>query len=58
MGTDARSSACDYEGALWERRDVVVCDGSASSSASGVNPMITISALAHMNATALAARLS
>jgi long-chain-alcohol oxidase len=58
MGPSQGVSACDYEGALWGRRDVVVCDGSAFPSASGVNPMITISALAHMNATALAARLS
>ena len=58
MGDSADSSACDREGALWGRRDIVVCDGSAFPSASGVNPMVTISALAHMNATALAARLS
>jgi long-chain-alcohol oxidase len=58
MGASQDAAACDYEGALWGRRDVVVCDGSAFPSASGVNPMITISALAHMNATALAARLS
>jgi long-chain-alcohol oxidase len=58
MGASADESVCDHEGALWERRDVVVCDGSAFPSASGVNPMITISALAHMNATALAARLA
>jgi choline dehydrogenase-like flavoprotein len=58
IGPSQDASACDYEGALWGRRDVVVCDGSAFPSASGVNPMITISALAHMNATALAARLT
>ena len=57
MGPSQDASASDYEGALWGRRDVVVCDGSAFPSASGVNPMITISALAHMNASALAARL-
>src|SRR5205823_4529329 len=32
-------------------------DGSAFPSASGVNPMISISALAHLNAGALASRL-
>ena len=58
MGATADVSACDEEGALWDWRDVVVCDGSAFPSASGVNPMITISALAHMNARALAARLT
>ena len=58
MGGSPESSACDWEGALWETRDVVVCDGSAFPTASGVNPMVTISALAHMNAGALASRLA
>jgi long-chain-alcohol oxidase len=58
MGASPESSACDWEGALWERRDVVVCDGSAFPTSSGVNPMVTISALAHMNAGALASRLA
>ena len=47
MRKSAETSACDEEGALWGRRDVVVCDGSAFPSALGVNPMITISAVAH-----------
>ena len=58
MGGTPESSACDWEGALWENRDVVVCDGSGFPTASGVNPMVTISALAHMNAGALASRLA
>jgi long-chain-alcohol oxidase len=57
MGGSAETSACDWDGRLWGSPEVVVCDGSAFPSASGVNPMITISALAHMNAGALASRL-
>jgi choline dehydrogenase-like flavoprotein len=57
MRKSAETSACDEEGALWGRRDVVVCDGSAFPTASGVNPQISIMAIAHMNASALAAKL-
>lgn len=57
MGASPETSACDWEGRLWDAPDVVVCDGSAFPSASGVNPMISISALAHLNAGALASRL-
>jgi choline dehydrogenase-like flavoprotein len=38
-------------------RNLVVCDGSAFPSASGVNPNCSIQALAHLNATRLAERL-
>jgi choline dehydrogenase-like flavoprotein len=58
MGRSAETSACDFEGRLRDAADVVVCDGSTFPTASGVNPMVTISAVAHMNASALAARLS
>jgi choline dehydrogenase-like flavoprotein len=57
MGASPETSACDWEGRLWNAPDVVVCDGSAFPSASGVNPMISISALAHLGAGALASRL-
>jgi choline dehydrogenase-like flavoprotein len=57
MGGAAASSACDPYGRTWELQNVVVCDASAFPTASGVNPMITIESLAHMNARALAARL-
>jgi long-chain-alcohol oxidase len=57
MGGSPETAACDGEGRLFGSPDVVVCDASAFPSASGVNPMITISALAYMNAGALASRL-
>ena len=58
MGASPRTSACDWDGTLWGASDVVVCDGSTFPTASGVNPMVTISAVAHMNASALASRLA
>jgi long-chain-alcohol oxidase len=58
MGGSPDTSACDPEGTTWEVRDLVVCDGSIFPTASGVNPMISIAATAHMNASALGARLT
>jgi long-chain-alcohol oxidase len=58
MGGSRDDSACDPEGQLWGVRNVVVCDASTFPTASGVNPMVTIEAIAHMNASALAERLS
>jgi long-chain-alcohol oxidase len=57
MGGSASSSACGPEGETWDVRNLVLCDGSTFPTASGVNPMVTIEAIAHMNAAALAARL-
>ena len=57
MGGSPASSACDPTGQTWDVRDLVVCDGSAFPTASGVNPMVSIEAIAHMNARGLAARL-
>jgi long-chain-alcohol oxidase len=57
MGGSASTSACGPEGETWDVRDLVVCDGSTFPTASGINPMISIEAIAHMNARALAARL-
>ncbi|MCW3065556.1 MAG: glucose-methanol-choline oxidoreductase [Solirubrobacterales bacterium] len=58
MGGSPATSACDPTGQTWDVRDLVVCDGSAFPTASGVNPMISIESIAHMNARALAARLA
>jgi choline dehydrogenase-like flavoprotein len=57
MGGSPASSACDPTGQTWDARDLYVMDGSSFPTASGVNPQISIQAIAHMNARALAARL-
>jgi choline dehydrogenase-like flavoprotein len=57
MGSSPESSACGPEGETWEVRDLVICDGSAFPSASGVNPNMSIQALSHLTARRLAARL-
>jgi choline dehydrogenase-like flavoprotein len=58
MGGSPATSACDPSGETWEVARLVVCDGSTFPTASGVNPMISIAAVAHLNASALAARLA
>ena len=57
IGGAPEASACGPEGETWEVRNLVVCDGSAFPSASGVNPNASIQSLSHLNATRLAARL-
>jgi long-chain-alcohol oxidase len=58
MGGSPESSVCDPSGQVWNTRDLYVCDGSAFPTASGVNPMVTIEAIAHMNARGIAAKLA
>jgi long-chain-alcohol oxidase len=58
MGGSPDSSVCDPTGQVWDIPGLNVCDGSAFPTASGVNPMVTIEALAHMNARGIAAKLS
>ncbi|MBW3575334.1 MAG: GMC family oxidoreductase N-terminal domain-containing protein [Actinobacteria bacterium] len=58
MGGSPSDSACNPEGETWEARGVYVVDGSTFPSASGVNPMITIEAIAHLNASRLAGVLA
>ena len=58
VGGSPATSACDPTGQTWDVRDLYVMDGSSFPTASGVNPQISIQAIAHMNARALAARLS
>ncbi len=58
MGGSPATSACNPQGETWDVRDLVVCDASCFPSASGVNPMISIESIAHMNARALVSRLA
>jgi choline dehydrogenase-like flavoprotein len=57
MGGSPATSACDPTGQTWDVRDLYVMDGSSFPTASGVNPQISIQAIAHMSARRLAARL-
>jgi long-chain-alcohol oxidase len=58
LGGSPKSSATNPDGQTWETRNLYVMDSSSFPSASGVNPMISIEAIAHRNASALAARLT
>jgi choline dehydrogenase-like flavoprotein len=54
MGTDPETSVAGPWGELHDVKGVWIGDGSAFPTASGTNPMITIMALAHRNAEAVA----
>jgi choline dehydrogenase-like flavoprotein len=56
LGGSPKTSAANPSGETWEVRNLFVMDGSAFPSASGVNPMISIEAIARRNALALAER--
>ena len=56
MGDSPDISATNPDGETWEMRNLYVMDGSSFPSASGVNPMISIEAIAHRNATVLAGK--
>lgn len=58
MGGSPARSAASPAGETWEVPNLVVADGSAFPTASGVNPMLTIEAIAHLNAARLAAKLA
>jgi long-chain-alcohol oxidase len=58
LGDSPKTSATNPDGETWEVRNLFVMDGSSFPSASGVNPMISIEAIAHRNAQALAGRLT
>ena len=57
LGNSPKNSATNPDGETWDVRNLFVMDGSSFPSASGVNPMITIEAIAHRNASVLASRV-
>lgn len=57
MGGSPRTAACNPAGETWDVRGLHVADGSSFPTASGVNPMVSIEAIAHMTAGGLAATL-
>jgi choline dehydrogenase-like flavoprotein len=58
LGGTPATSACDPTGQTWDVRNLYVTDGSTFPTASGVNPQVSIQAIAHMSARGLAARLT
>ena len=55
MGSSARNSVVDAENRVWGMQNVFVADASTFPSASGVNPMLTVMAIAHRAAAFIAA---
>ena len=58
VGASPATSACKWDGETWDLPGLYVMDGASFPSASGVNPMLTIEAIAHLNAAKLAAELA
>jgi choline dehydrogenase-like flavoprotein len=56
MGATAAGGAIDPDGRVYGVEGLLVTDASAFPTASGVNPMLTIMALAHRATSALIAR--
>ncbi len=56
MGRDRRDAVCDAAGGVFGVRGLYVADGSAFPGSSGVNPMLTILALAHHTAQGIVGR--
>jgi choline dehydrogenase-like flavoprotein len=55
MGNDRASSVADPDGQVWGVRGLFITDASAFPSASGVNPMLTVMALARRTASRMLA---
>lgn len=58
MGSTPATSACNPEAETWEVRNLWVGDASTFPTSPGVNPMVSIESVAHMNAQRIAARLA
>jgi choline dehydrogenase-like flavoprotein len=58
MGSDPATSVVDAGNQAHDTAGLYVMDGSCFPNASGVNPMISIAAIAHRGATLLAERLA
>ncbi len=58
MGSDPATSVVDAENQAHDTAGLYVMDGSCFPNASGVNPMISIAAIAHRGATRLAERMA
>jgi choline dehydrogenase-like flavoprotein len=58
MGTDPATSVVDDSNQVHGIGGLYVMDGSCFPTASGVNPMLSISAIAHRGATLLAQRIA
>ena len=56
MGRDRRTAVCDADGDVFGVRNLFVDDASAFPLSSGVNPMITVMAVAHHTAQRIKAR--
>ncbi len=57
MGANSCRAVVKPDGETWEVRNLFVADGSALPTSTGVNPMISIMALAHRNAQFIKSRL-
>ena len=57
MGSDPSTSVVDINNETHDTRGLYVMDGSCFPTASGVNPMLSIAAIAHRGATILADRI-
>jgi choline dehydrogenase-like flavoprotein len=53
LGDSPKSSVTNPDGEVWETRNLYALDNSCFPFASGVNPMISIEAIAHQNAASL-----